>query len=114
MESSDTVEEPRGFDASFLSELQLGIQELADRYGSPSAGLDMAFLVYLTLWTKTSGRARTRVRMSLRTLAEETGLSKRAVQLAVQRLVKRRLVSATRGSITAVPEYAVLKPWRRG
>ena len=47
MESSDTVEEPRGFDASFLSELQLGIQELADRYGSPSAGLDMAFLVYL-------------------------------------------------------------------
>ncbi len=38
---------PRGLDASFLSELQLGIQELADRYGSPSAGLDMAFLVYL-------------------------------------------------------------------
>lgn len=72
-----------------------------------------AFLVYLHLWSKTHGRARARVQISLVDLAEGTGLAKRSVQAALTTLVKRRLVSVERASITAVPHYAVYRPWRR-
>jgi len=72
-----------------------------------------AFLVYLALWARsTSSRART-VAISLRDLSEATGLSKRAVQGAVGRLVKRKLIDVQRSSATAVPEYTVLRPWKR-
>ncbi|MEO5815625.1 MAG: helix-turn-helix domain-containing protein [Gemmatimonadaceae bacterium] len=72
-----------------------------------------AFLVYLALWARaTDNRART-VSISLRDLAEATGLSKRAVQGAVGRLAKRRLIDVARISATAVPEYTVLRPWKR-
>jgi len=72
-----------------------------------------AYLVYLYLeWlTVRSGSDRTRV--SLRALAEGTGLSKRAVQSAIARLRRRRLIAVTRESITAIPEYRVLHPWMR-
>jgi len=46
-------------------------------------------------------------------LAEATGLSKSAVQLAVKNLVRRRLLRVHRASVTAVPEYVVQCPWRR-
>ena len=73
-----------------------------------------SFLVYLALWARTGGRAKRTARLSLRTLAELTGLSRRGVQGGVRNLVRRKLVASTRGSITAVPEYAILKPWIRG
>ena len=72
-----------------------------------------AFLVYLALWVRSGGRTRVAARISLRELAEETGLSKSAVQSALRILVRRRLVLASRASRTAVPEYFVQKPWRR-
>ena len=84
---------------------------MADLVGhdrSPSA-----FLVYVALWNRTGGRRHEAARMSHRDLAEETGLSKSAVQGAVRRLLRRRLIAATRASATATPAYAVLKPWRR-
>lgn len=84
---------------------------MADLVGhdrSPSA-----FIVYLALWNRTGGRRRETARMSHRELAEETGLSKSAVQAAVRRLFRRRLVAATRASKTSTPEYEVLRPWRR-
>ena len=70
-----------------------------------------AFLVYVYLWSR-AGRARQTV-ASLQQIALETGLSKSAVQQALRTLKRRRLVLARRASITAVPEYAVLRPWRR-
>ena len=73
-----------------------------------------SFLVYLALWKATGGRAKARVERSHRQLAEEPGLSKSAVQGAVRRLIKRRLVSASRAHSTATPEYSILKPWERG
>jgi DNA-binding MarR family transcriptional regulator len=73
-----------------------------------------SFLVYITLWNATGGRRRSTARRSHRQLAEETGLSKSAVQAAVRRLLKRRLLSVSRASRTATPEYAVLRPWQRG
>jgi DNA replication protein DnaD len=46
-------------------------------------------------------------------MAEMTGLSKSAVQQAIRCLSGRKLIGVTRVSITATPEYKVLKPWRR-
>jgi hypothetical protein len=70
------------------------------------------FLVYLYLWYLASGR-RTPPRISHQDMATATGLSKSAVQGAMRILVRRRLVKATRAGITAVPQYTVLRPWRR-
>lgn len=71
-----------------------------------------AFLVYLFL----SGRAvRQRwqpVKASLRMLADETGLSKSAVQTALVTLQLRQLVKTTRDHRTAVPAHRVLRHWR--
>ncbi len=72
-----------------------------------------AYLVYIYLWWLTERASEARVAVSLNELAEGTGLSKRAVQDAIARLHKRRLLSIKRESITAVPEYAVLRPWAR-
>jgi DNA-binding MarR family transcriptional regulator len=84
---------------------------MADLVGhdrSPSA-----FLVYLALWARGGARRGAAVTISHRELAEETGLSKSAVQSAIHRLTRRRLVSVARASATATPEYSVLRPWRR-
>ena len=70
-----------------------------------------AFLVYLFLWRGTEGHGT--VRVALRDIAEATGLSKRAVQAALSWLVKRKLIAVARASMTAVPVYTVLRPWRR-
>ncbi len=69
-----------------------------------------AFLVYLYLYRQSSAG---QVQIALRDIAEGTGISKRSVQSALTRLVRRKLVSAHRAHITATPVYTVLKPWRR-
>ncbi len=71
-----------------------------------------AFVTYLFLWRRTHGADRDDLRISLADIAEGTGLSKRAVQEALNRLVRRQLASVSRESITAVPVYRVLRPWR--
>jgi hypothetical protein len=71
-----------------------------------------AFLVYLQLWWRASGR-RSAVAVSHQAMADATGLSKSAVQAAVRTLLRRRLIRAARASATAVPAYTVLRPWRR-
>ena len=70
-----------------------------------------AFLVYLQLWYRADRRAR--VRASHQDMANMTGLSKSAVQSAIRALTRRRLVRARRESPTAVPEYTIVRPWRR-
>lgn len=72
-----------------------------------------AFLVYLYLWARTSGDVGARVAISLRELADGTGLSKRSIQDALSRLHRRKLISIERASITAIPEYTVRRPWAR-
>ena len=71
-----------------------------------------AFLVYLFLWRCTDGGKRA-ASASLRAIAEGTGVSKRGVQLALDTLARRRLVTARRESITAVPSYTLHRPWAR-
>ena len=72
-----------------------------------------AFLVYVFLWRRTHGDGQPTVQLSLLDIATSTGLSKRAVQDALGLLSKRRLLSIQRESITAIPVYAVRRPWAR-
>ena len=72
-----------------------------------------AFLVYLYLWRATHGRGRAEAQIALLDIAQDIGLSKRSVQEALSWLSKRKLVKVARESITAVPVYTVLRPWRR-
>jgi hypothetical protein len=72
-----------------------------------------AFVVYLFLWRATHGSNAPSVQTALVDIASRTGLSKRSVQSALTRLVTRRLITVSRESITAVPVYTVLRPWRR-
>jgi DNA-binding MarR family transcriptional regulator len=71
-----------------------------------------AFLVYLLLWRRTHAAGAPTTQIALLDIAEATGLSKRAVQDALGRLAKRKLVTVARASITAIPVYTVLRPWR--
>jgi hypothetical protein len=70
-----------------------------------------AFLVYLHLSRRAPGRAA--VAASHQQVADATGLSKSAVQDAMRTLARRRLIRVARESSTAVPNYTVLRPWRR-
>lgn len=72
-----------------------------------------AFVVYLFLWRSTHGSKAATAQVALIDIAERTGLSKRSVQSALTWLVRRKLLSVARASITAVPVYTVLRPWRR-
>lgn len=72
-----------------------------------------AFLVYLFLWRATRGGRAGGVALSLRAIAEGTGLSKRAVQVALVTLKKRRLATAQRRGLTDVPAYTLHRPWAR-
>ena len=88
--------------------LELLMPDLVGHDRSPAA-----FLVYLHLWHRAAGARAGRVEASLAQVAEGTGLSKSAVQAAVRRLKRRRLVRAERAGPTAVPVYEVLRPWVR-
>src|SRR5918997_4570998 len=71
-----------------------------------------AYLVYLYLYGQ-AARARWKpVPSSLRMLAEATGLSKSAVQTALELLRRRQLIATTTEHATATPQHRVLRHWR--
>ena len=72
-----------------------------------------AYLVYLFLWRHTHGEKSSTVQIALQDIAEQTGLSKRSVQSAVAWLAKRKLLTVARESITAIPVYTIMRPWRK-
>ena len=67
-----------------------------------------AFLTYLYLYRH---RCEDGAEIPLGTLAEGTGLSKRSVQSALDRLEARRLISVERATITSPGRYFVHRPW---
>ena len=79
------------------------MRDLAGHDRSPSA-----FLVYLHLAAQKSP-----LKLSHQQMAESIGLSKSAVQNAIRLLTKRKLLRMHKDSATAIPEYKVLRPWRR-
>jgi hypothetical protein len=88
--------------------LDVLLPDLAGHDRSPHA-----FLVYLVLWTRLFRLEEKSVAVSLRQLAEATGLSKSCVQAAVRLLRKRGLVQVAKRSPTAVPEYQLVRHWLR-
>jgi len=73
-----------------------------------------AFVVYLYLWVRLSKERSRKVQASHQTIADDTGLSKSAVQMSVRHLLRRRLIRSELAARTATPVYSVLRPWRRG
>ena len=71
-----------------------------------------AFIVYLYLYRQAAGRPRM-LRASHQMVANDTGLSKSAVQAALRHLNRRKLVRSVRESQTATPQHFVLRPWAR-
>ena len=88
--------------------LDVLMRDLVGHDKSPSA-----FLVYLHIWSQTEGRGLKSATLSHQRMAEMTGLSKSAVQSGVRILTRRKLIRATKPTVTSTPEYVVLKPWRR-
>jgi transcription initiation factor IIE alpha subunit len=82
------------------------LRDLAGHDHSPSA-----FVVYLFLWRRTVGQGKKWERLSHREIAQETGLSKSAVQQALRILHRRRLVISQSRHETDTPEHAVQRPW---
>lgn len=72
-----------------------------------------AFLVFLFLFGRAARQHWRPVAMSLRMIAEETGLSKSAVQTALDTLRYRELIVTTHKHATAVPKHRVLRHWIR-
>jgi hypothetical protein len=72
-----------------------------------------AYLVYLYLYGQAARAKWKPVSMSLRALAETTGLSKSAVQTALDLLRRRELIETATEHATATPEHRVLRHWRK-
>ena len=71
-----------------------------------------AFLVYLHLYRAAEKQNWRPVTLSLRAIAEGTGLSKSAVQTALERLRRRELIDSKGTHATAVRQHRVLRHWR--
>ena len=72
-----------------------------------------AYLVYLYLYGQAVRNKWKPVAASVRTLADATGLSKSAIQIALATLRRRELIVTTRDHATAVSRHRVLRHWRR-
>ena len=72
-----------------------------------------AFLVYLYLYRHAQRSGWRKVTASLRTIADGTGLSKTAVQTALDRLHQRQLIRSQSPYQTATPRHEVLRHWRQ-
>jgi hypothetical protein len=72
-----------------------------------------AFIVYLYVWRETRARNLEQAALSHNSIADVTGLSKSAVQRAIRWLLKRKLITVSKDSVTATPHYGVCTPWNR-
>ncbi len=72
-----------------------------------------AFLVYFWLYAEQQ-KSGDPVAISYATLAENTGLSRSASQAAISWLMRRKLLSVAKETVTATPVYSVKRPWHRG
>jgi len=88
--------------------LDVLMPDLAGHDHSPAA-----VLVYLALWTALFRSEERSIAVSLKTLAAQTGLSKSAVQASLRILKRRGMIRVTRSSLTAVPNYELVRHWVR-
>jgi hypothetical protein len=69
------------------------------------------FLLYLWLMAEQSRREGP-VQLSYQQLAESIGVSKSSAQAAMNWLLRRKLISVSKETVTATPCYTVHSPWR--
>jgi DNA-binding MarR family transcriptional regulator len=72
-----------------------------------------AYLVYLYLYGQAARKKWKPIAASLRTIADATGLSKSATQVALAHLRRRQLIATTTDNVTATPRHRVLRHWHR-
>lgn len=70
-----------------------------------------SFLLYLWLATEQTRRDGP-VQVSYLELAESVGVSKSSAQVAVNWLLRRKLLTVSKDTVTATPCYRVQRPWR--
>ena len=70
-----------------------------------------SFLIYLWLAAEQS-RRNSPVHVSYQELAESVGVSKSSAQGAANWLVRRKLLSVGKDTVTSTPTYTVRKPWQ--
>jgi len=70
----------------------------------------VAFLVYLWIAAEQQRRG-CAVQISYHDLAESIGVSKSSAQASVGSLLKRKLLTVSRTSVTATPSYSAETPW---
>jgi len=68
-----------------------------------------AYLVYLYLYGHAARNKWKPIGASLRTIADATGLSKSAIQIALETLRRRELIATTADHATATPRHRVLR-----
>ena len=73
----------------------------------------VSYLVYLWLAAEQQ-RQNKPVSISYSDLAESVGVSKSSAQSAVAWLIHRNLISSTKATVTATPNYTVQTPWKGG
>jgi hypothetical protein len=71
----------------------------------------VSFLVYLWFAGEYK-RRKGEVKVSYQELAESIGVSKSSAQAGVSWLIKRKLLVASKTTVTAMPSYKLLSPWR--
>lgn len=72
-----------------------------------------AYAIYLFLWARSAGSRPRSVTISHKRIADETGISKSAVQAAIRHLNRRKLIRSERATQTSTPQHFVLRPWIR-
>ena len=82
------------------------MRDLVGHDKSPSA-----FAVYVYLWRRAREAGEWSARVSHKGIADDTGISKSAVQAAIRHLNRRKLIRSEHASQTATPEHHVLRPW---
>ena len=71
-----------------------------------------SFLIYLWLAAEQQRRA-TAVSISYQEIAESIGISKSSAQSSIGHLIRRKLLTVSKATVTATPSYAVRTPWKR-
>lgn len=69
-----------------------------------------SFLVYLWLAAE-QARTKGQIRVSYQQVAEAVGISKSSAQAAIRWLLRRKLLTVERETVTATPAYTVRMPW---
>lgn len=71
----------------------------------------VSFLVYVWLASE-QAKSGSELRVSYQQVADSVGISKSSAQASIRWLLKRKLLTVKKETVTAKPVYTVRSPWR--